>query len=192
MTRHFFDIGANAGQTFDWLATQPHDYRDHVFHCFEPSPRHFAALIAKLREQAARGYHINLYPLGLAGKTGIATLHEKDDSLGDSFQAWTASDHSPENIQNGYIVRAATLSLASAILQFTAPLDQVVLDIDAEGAEYEMLQNLGAVPEALQRVRRILVEFHHVRGKDCSIFKQALIEYYAKKGITLEVRGFVP
>ncbi len=192
MTRHFFDIGANVGQTFDWLATRPHSYKDHIVWCFEPSPRHFAALIAKANEQAKLGYKIRLCTFGLSGKSQVVPLFEKDDPLGDSLHEWTASDHTPENNTAGYTVMVATRSLASAILQCTAPDDTVVLDIDAEGEEYAMLLNLAAEQEAFRRVRRIMVEFHHVKGRDCAERKKELVTYYAKKGMPLECRGFVP
>jgi FkbM family methyltransferase len=189
--KHFFDIGANVGQTFDWLATQPHDYRDHQFWCFEPSPRHFAALIEKCRVQSAKGYRINLCPFGISGATEFVRFFEKDDPKGDSFEAWTASDHSPKNVTAGYAVMAATRSLSETIMALTDPGDTVVLDIDAEGAEYAMLLDLNG-HEAMSRVRRILVEFHFIAGRDCPESKKALVECYSRHGLQLEVRGFVP
>lgn len=188
---HFFDIGANVGQTFDWLATQPHDYKDHLFWCFEPSPRHFAALIAKCREQAAKGYRINLCPFGLADMSYVAKLYEKDDPQGDSFAEWTKSDHVPANRHGEYAVMGSMRSLSRFICEFTKPSDSIMLDIDAEGGEYAMLADLLANTDARLRVKRIMVEFHFVAGGDCRLRKQNFIDRFARKGLPLEVRGFV-
>ncbi len=192
MTRHFLDIGSNVGQTFDWVATQPHDYRDHLWSCFEPSPRQFSALLAKVEERASKGYRVRVCPFAVAGRNAIVPLFEKDDALGDSLHAWTESDHSPTNRPIGYMLMVATRSLSSVILELTSADDVVVLDIDAEGAEYEMLLNLAAAPDALRRVKRILCEFHHVKGRDCAQRKAELIAFYASKGLEIECRGFVP
>ena len=191
MSKIFFDIGANTGTTFDWLATQPHDYRDHTFYLFEPSPRHFAALLSRCEVKAKLGYSIRVCPFGLAGSTGIFPLWEKDDPQGDSFYGWTASDHTPKNISTGYDVVAAGVALAEAIRVITSPQDSVVLDIDAEGAEYDMLWDL-ARSRVLKRVTRIMVEFHHIPGRNPSERKKELVDWYAKHGHPLEVRGFVP
>ena len=74
--KHFFDVGGNIGQTFDWLATLSNDYSDHIIWIFEPSPRHYARLIAKCKEMSNK-YKIKLCPFGLGGKTEIARFFEK-------------------------------------------------------------------------------------------------------------------
>ena len=76
MAKHFFDVGGNIGQTFDWLATLSNDYSDHIIWIFEPSPRHYARLIAKCKEMSNK-YKIKLCPFGLGGKTEIARFFEK-------------------------------------------------------------------------------------------------------------------
>jgi FkbM family methyltransferase len=191
MKKHFFDIGGNIGQTFDWLATLPHNYADHTMWIFEPSPRHFAKLIEKCKKMSST-YTIKLCPFGIGGKTETTTFFEKDDDKGDSFRSWLASDHEVHNISQGYEVVASVVSLPEFILHATAPGDEIFLDIDAEGSEYAMLEALIQNPEALARVKEMIVEFHHIDDPEQSKKKQAIEEALKRTSIKLVVRGFVP
>ncbi|MHB1086941.1 MAG: FkbM family methyltransferase [Minisyncoccota bacterium] len=186
--KHFFDIGGNIGQTFDWLATLPHDYSDHIMWVFEPSPRHSAKLIAKCREMSSK-YTIKLCPFGLGGKTETSTFFEKDDDKGDSFQSWLASDHEVKNISQGYEVVASMISLPEFILHSTKEGDDIVLDIDAEGSEYTMLEALLKREAALKRVREVYVEFHFIKNMEKYMSKDALCSALAAYNITVHTRG---
>lgn len=159
--KHFFDIGGNNGQTFDYLATLDRSFKDHKFWVFEPSPRHFADLLTKCRQMAGE-YDIRVCPFGVGGVTGVRKFREKDDPRGDSFQPWLASDHVVYDVDNGYEVYSSVISLPEFILQHTGPKDTIVLDIDAEGSEYEMLASLISCPEAWRRVSEVMVEWHHI------------------------------
>lgn len=189
--KHFFDIGANTGQTFAWLQTQPHDYRDHTVWCFEPSPRHFAALLENVRSLSAK-YNVRICPFALTGKTGLRHLYEKDDQQGDSLHQHTASDHATANINNGYSVLCLAVSLSDIIFDVTQPEDEIVLDIDAEGEEYEMLQNLLHFPQLMARIHRIMVEWHFVDDVQAANEKRRIIAAFAMAGIVVESRGAVP
>ncbi|TAN51770.1 MAG: FkbM family methyltransferase [Methylococcaceae bacterium] len=188
--KHFFDIGGNIGQTFDWLATLPHDYSDHTLWIFEPSPRHYAQLLAKCRQMSAK-YTIKVCPFGLGGKTETQVFFEKDDDKGDSFEPWLASDHEVNNISQGYEVVASIVSLPEFILRVTGPDDAVVLDIDAEGSEYAMLEALVQNSAAMQRVSEIIVEFHHIKDQDRFMSKTAIEAELARYHVKLTTRGFV-
>lgn len=188
--KHFFDIGGNAGQTFDYLATLPRDYRDHKFWVFEPSPRHFAKLLEKCR-QMAHAYDICVCPFGIGGTTGIKQFREKDDPLGDSFMPWLASDHIVHDVDNGYQVLSAVISLPEFILAQTSKNDRIVLDIDAEGSEYEILAALTTVPSAWSRVSEIMVEWHHIGEKTLPITHEHLSALCAQHKIPLTHRGIV-
>jgi FkbM family methyltransferase len=188
-TKHFFDVGGNIGQTFDWLATLPHDYSDHMMWIFEPSPRHYAKLIEKCKEKSGR-YKIKLCPFGLGGKNETVTFFEKDDTKGDSFEPWLKSDHEVTNVSFGYEVVASVISLPEFILRVTEPGDAVVLDIDAEGSEYPMLEALVKNEEALGRVTEIIVEFHHIKNPARFMSKDALRAAIGKRPIKLLMRGF--
>ena len=189
-TKHFFDIGGNIGQTFDWLATLPRDYSDHTLWIFEPSPRHYAALIEKCKQMSSK-YKIKLCPFGLGGRTDTLTFFEKDDTKGDSFEPWLASDHEVRNISQGYEVVACIVSLPDFILRATGPEDEIVLDVDAEGGEYGMLEALIAAPEALGRVTQIIVEFHHIQDPRHGARKTAILEELRRHDTKLTIRGFV-
>ena len=182
MTKHFFDVGGNIGQTFDWLATLPHDYSDHTIWVFEPSPRHYTKLSKK--------YTIKLCPFGLGGKNDTITFYEKDDDKGDSFETWLKSDHEVTNIHQGYEVVASMISLPEFILKVTEPGDEVVLDIDSEGSEYPMLEALVKNPEAMKRVTEIIAEFHHIKNPERFMSKDELKAEIAKHNIKLLMRGF--
>lgn len=188
--KHFFDIGGNIGQTFDWLATLPHDYSDHVIWIFEPSPRHFGKLIEKC-EQMSKKYEIKLCPFGLGGKTEILKFYEKDDDKGDSFEPWLASDHEVTNVSHGYEVMASVISLPEFILLATGKDDTVFLDIDAEGSEYPMLEALLNNKEALGRIEGIIAEFHLIKNPDRYMNKEDLVEEFKKNNIEITARGFV-
>jgi len=189
MTKHFFDVGGNIGQTFDWLATLPHNYSDHVIWVFEPSPRHYAKLIAKCKEMSST-YTIKLCPFGLGGTSDTVTFYEKDDDKGDSFETWLKSDHEVTNIHQGYEVVASVISLPEFILKVTKPGDSVVLDIDSEGSEYPMLTALVKNPDAMARVKEIIAEFHHIKNPERFMSKDELKAEIAKHDIKLLMRGF--
>ena len=157
--KHFLDIGGHHGETFDFLNGR---YRDHVFWIFEPSPRHYAKLLDKCK-QMSKKYDIRICPFGIGGRTGLRVLFEKDDSMGDSLHAWTASDHVPRNVSNGYTIFVSVIALANFILTFTNPEDEIVLDIDAEGEEYEILSSLIHCDAAVRRVTEVMVEWHRIR-----------------------------
>jgi FkbM family methyltransferase len=85
MQQHFFDVGANNGQTFqDYLAPGSH-YDGWKVWCFEPSPRHWEQLIKTVNEYKTR-FQIVLCPFGLSDTTDMAPFYEKGDPRGDSFQ----------------------------------------------------------------------------------------------------------
>lgn len=190
--RHYFDIGANIGQTFDWLPLQKEDYRDCVFWCFEASPRHFAALISKVQSLSVQ---VRICPFAIADSNGVMPLLEKDDPMGDSLYPHLAAKHKPKNILNGYGVTVAVKSLPDVILGLTQPGDEIILDIDAEGCEYGMLNALLKSVQARRRVKRIMVEFHFIdeiqTGREAKEKKRLMLAYEVL-GVPLEIRGCVP
>lgn len=160
MKRHFFDVGANVGQTFDdYLLPRAAELTDTVIWCFEPSPRHLPALMAKV---ATLGLDVRICPFGLGGKTATPVFFQKDDPRGDSFSSYLASDHLTQNLKPGYTLHGAVFSVADFILANTDPADRITLKVDCEGSEYALLAHLLQSPEALDRIDRIMVEFHTI------------------------------
>jgi FkbM family methyltransferase len=186
--KHFFDIGGNHGQTFDYLDTLDRSYTDHIFWVFEPSPRHFAPLLEKCKSFSDR-YDIRVCPFGIGGTTEIRKFREKDDYMGDSFQTWHASDHEVFNIDNGYTVFSAIISLPEFIMKYTRQDDTIVLDIDTEGSEYEIMRALLDHPQALSRVKEIMVEWHHVSDGIATVLPEEVTSVCKQLDIRIVHRG---
>jgi FkbM family methyltransferase len=187
--KHFFDIGGNIGQTFDWLQTLPHNYNDYTIWVFEPSPRHHAQLIEKCKQMSSI-YNIKLCPFGIGAHTGTARFYEKDDLLGDSFESYIASDHEVTNINQGYEVIAPIVSLTDFIYESTSENDEIVLDIDTEGSEYPILNSLLRDITLIKRIKKIIVEFHYIKDRERFMTKKQYEDAFAKAGIDLTIRGF--
>src|SRR4051812_11169861 len=85
--QHFFDIGANTGQTFDDYLLKGDGFDGATIWCFEPSPRHTSALRTRCDFLLTTGHNwrINVCPFGLLDYTGWKRLFEKQDPRGDSF-----------------------------------------------------------------------------------------------------------
>jgi FkbM family methyltransferase len=157
---HFYDVGAAGGEAFDsYLWRAP--FAGWAVWCFEPSPRKWPALVAKA-ETVAEKYQVHLCPFALGGTTETARLWEKTEWFGDSLAECTASDHWTENLACAFEIRVPVVRISDFILQNTAPADRIVLKLDAEGAEFPILDDLLGCPAALARVSNILVEFHTV------------------------------
>ena len=196
--KHFFDIGGNVGQTFDWIETQGTRFLDHRIWVFEPGPRHFAKLLEKCKVMSAK-FDIVLCPFGVGGSAGLARFFSKDDDKGDSFEADVTADHKTTNLDLGFEIYPAVIGLGRLIELLTGPNDAVFLDIDAEGAEYVMLEALLEVKYdwLLPRISGIIAEFHHLPAPtpNClsSTQRKAKIEREFKRlGIPIVARGFVP
>lgn len=159
--KHFFDVGANIGQTFKDYLNPSTEFDGWDVWCFEPSPRHLPELMAECKRQSAHGrYKIHVCPFGLAFDSASSVFYQKDDPRGDSFAIDLESDHKPLNEDHGYSLHCATLSVAEFILQNTMPEDKILLKVDAEGSEYALLTDLLSSPISCSRISEILVEWH--------------------------------
>lgn len=158
---HFFDVGANIGQTFDDFLTRDPQYDGAAVWCFQPSPRHLPALMEKAASLRDR-YQIHVCPFGLRGRTDIRPFFEKDDPRGDSFESYLASDHVTQNLSPGYALHVPTYDIGDFISKHTHPEDRIILKLDCEGSEYELLFNLMYHP-SIKRIAHIYVEWHTIR-----------------------------
>lgn len=166
--RHFFDVGANTGQTFRWLAQSPAFDGWDVW-CFEPSPRHLHGLLGAAEEYGAR-YRVHVCPFGLVGdEAGVRGFYEKIDALADSFHADMRNDFGHFTPRSaGYQVHAYAHNIARFIRRWTEQGDEVVIKLDCEGAEWSLLMDLLDAPEKA-RVTRLLIEWHEIPGSSESI-----------------------
>jgi FkbM family methyltransferase len=165
MMRHFFDIGANTGQTFDWYLLKTNDYDGWHVWCFEPSAQNISALRKRCLEIVANnehGYKITLCPFGLSDAIRWPRIHETVDTLGDSIPALTfVGDIQVEKLVSELDVRCAVCDAANFILENTNRDDEIVLKIDCEGSEFEILESLLYYPlTVLPRIKKILIEYH--------------------------------
>ena len=183
--KHFLDVGANIGQTFDDFLTKTTEWDGATVWCFEPSPRHVPALMEKAKELSAR-YKINICPFGLADCTTMATFFQKDDARGDSFAQILYSDHVTENLETGYQLSLLVLSITDFLNAQTKPEDEVTIKLDCEGSEYGILSDLfinGA--KLAPRIKKIYLELHTT---ECNTPKNAaaLIVGLQRMGIVTE------
>jgi FkbM family methyltransferase len=163
---HFFDIGANIGQTFDQFLCRTNEYDGWTIWCFEPSPRHLAQLLAKAQEQRTR-FIIKICPFGFHGEPGTVRFYEKTDARGDSFyETLTMGYGVVPNADNGYEVISAAQVLSSFILKNVAENDRLTIKIDCEGAEFPILRDLLNNPHALRMCSKLYVEWHMTEPND--------------------------
>lgn len=180
--RHFFDVGANIGQTFDdYLLPRAADLTESVIWCFEPSPRHLPALMAKV---ATVGLDVRVCPFGLGGRTATPVFFQKDDPRGDSFSAHLESDHLTQNLAPGYTLHGAVFDIVDFILAHTAREDRILLKLDCEGSEYDLLARLLESEAAVARIDMILVEWHTI-APEPAINQHGLKHLYEHAGIPL-------
>jgi FkbM family methyltransferase len=161
MTRHFFDIGANVGQSLDEFLCKRPEFDGAAVWLFEPSPRHVPALMERCATFSSR-YKIRVCPFAVSSSSGVFDFYQKDDPRGDSLFEKVKADHEQANISPGFGLRVATVGVVNLVLHCTEPGDKVVLKLDCEGAEYGILSALLGSPAAIDRLDSVLVEWHTV------------------------------
>lgn len=158
MHRHFFDIGANDGNTFDLFLNKAKEYHGWNVWCFEPSPKHMNSLLAKAKE-ASDTFKVFVCPFGLSGKTEVLPFYEMvNNTVSDSFipvGLFATLDTDPK-----YRVVGSCVSASDFIRAYTSDIDEIVLKVDCEGSEYGLYENLLANPDILSRIKKIYNEWH--------------------------------
>lgn len=158
MSSHFFDVGANVGQTFDQFLCTTNIYDGWTVWCFEPSPRHHSALLTKSQQMRDR-FVVKVCPFGLSDRSAVVRFFEKDDALGDSFEERLSGMRSTSNLSNGYEIMAPVFSVCDFIKHMTNDNDVIHMKIDAEGAEYAILSDLSRNNRS-NKIKKLWVEFH--------------------------------
>lgn len=183
---HFIDVGANVGQTFDEYLSRDPAYDGWTVWCLEPSPRHWPGLCATAERYRER-YNIHLCNFGLHAATGSGVFYQKDDPRGDSFYAHLESDHLTANLAAGHTMHIATTGIVDFLQHYIPAGDAATLKLDCEGSEYAILTALACAPTAvLERVRRILVEWHTIRTPENLLHPAELVARFADLGCPLE------
>jgi FkbM family methyltransferase len=140
------DVGAHVGSFTLWLAEQ---YPGVRAVCFEPDPDAFRYLTRN-----ARGLGAALHQRAVGASSGTKTLHRPIAGGGVSTLRVTAG---------GDEVAVEVVSLEEVL---AALPDVSLLKVDCEGCEYELL--LDAPAASWQCVRRVVLEYHAVRGREPS------------------------
>ena len=184
-SRHFFDVGANTGQTFDAFLAKDRQYDGWRVWCFEPSPRHLPELMTKAQQYGSL-YDIQLCPFGLRGEAGILPLHQKSDTRGDSFEPYLGVGAEVPNLYVNYTLHVPAAKVDDFILANTNAGDKITLKLDCEGSEYGILQALACRHRALERVERIFVEWHSISPENPGKLMNHLMQAYELLGHPLE------
>lgn len=189
--KHFFDVGANNGSTFDrYITKHPELDGAHIW-CFEPSPRCWPALMAKA-ESLSKRYAITLCTFGLSGIWGASQFFQQSLTEGDTFIpnaiSFMGTPAIPEKL--GWNMMAATIPLSSFIVLKTDPTDEITVKLDCEGTEYSMLKDLLKLEDARSRIKKLMVEWHIVPGIDYVKEGQELKEEFARCGRPIEGWGY--
>jgi FkbM family methyltransferase len=157
MKKHFFDIGANDGNTFDLFLNGSDKYKNWNVWCFEPSAKHFASLLNAATRNSDK-FNITVCPFGLGGKTEILQFHEMiNNTVSDSLFTDVGGTINPNP---KYKLVCSIISITEFMENNTSPEDEVVLKVDCEGAEYEIYEDLLNKPELLKRITTIYNEWH--------------------------------
>ncbi len=184
MSSHFFDVGANVGQTFDQFLCKTNLYDGWTVWCFEPSPRHHAALLTKSQEMRDR-FVVKVCPFGLSDRSAIVRFFEKDDALGDSFEESLSGMRKTNNLSNGYEIMAPVFSVCDFIKHMTKHDDIIHMKIDAEGAEYAILSDL-ARSELRYPIKKLWVEFHDCTSDKKYRNRDELKNQFKESGLPIE------
>ncbi len=185
MSSHFFDVGANVGQTFDQFLCQTNVYDGWTVWCFEPSPRHHAALLEKSQQMRDR-FVVKVCPFGLSDRSAIIRFFEKDDAMGDSFEERLSGLRQTNNLSKGYEIMAPVFSICDFIKNMTKDNDLIHLKIDAEGAEYAILSDLSRSDNLRSRVKKLWVEFHGCDSDTKYGSRQDLENKFKELGLPIE------
>ncbi len=165
--KHFFDVGAHIGQTFNWLP-QTAEYDGYHIWCFEPSIRHLGALRQRCLDVKAgheRGWEITICPFALSNKTGWTSFYEKNDHFGDSLfpELYVFNDY-VANSPTAPKILCPTINAADFITREIPPIDRIVMKIDAEGSEYDILESVLGSPDASAHIEKFILEFHGINS----------------------------
>lgn len=136
-----FDVGGFEGQ---WASDLFARYCCCI-HLFEPVPEYFARIESRFR----RNPNIRVYPFGLAGANGSATIHVCGDASSTHVMA------------AGGAGRDHVISLVSAVdfirEQGIEHID--LMKINIEGGEYELLETMLEAG-LVERIANVQVQFH--------------------------------
>lgn len=159
------DIGMNIGLASLFFAKE---YGAQV-HAFELIPSTFELAQRNLHLNPELAAKITVHPFGLSDKDSELQIRfsPQDRAGGSMFSTTSLSDATDVN--------ATVKDVAPFLSQAIEDLDgrQLVLKVDAEGAEYEILERLDS-EGLLPKVNVVLLEWHPRQGKDPEELRERL------------------
>jgi len=188
--RHFFDIGANAGQTFDDYLCKGGGFDGATIWCFEPSPRHLGALHEKceLMSRTDHNWRINICSFGLLDRTGWTRVFEKRDPRGDSiFPELYLGNQYIENRETSLGTFCQTHDIVDFIMSNVVTPDTVTIKIDTEGSEFKIVKRILGASEVWPLIEKLMVEWHGVGAVNGQHDEAVELEKRAKEcGVSME------
>jgi len=182
--RVVFDIGAHQGTTFDYWLLKTKKFDGGRVFCFEPSPRSLPLLLQKAHQLRHR-FNIVVCPFALTDYAGTVPFYQKkSDPCADTI---FGGNGDPGDIDCGYALHVACLPLTGFMAHNTDSEDELHLKIDAEGVEYDILDDLLRRPDLLKRVKELRVEFHPVQPEER---QHRLRRQFAEAGCAITEWGF--
>lgn len=148
------DIGANVG-VFTLRAAEL--FPGVRISAFEPSPVAYEQLVQNVRANPALT-KIDAHRCAVVGSSDVHDVEFWIDAAGSPCS--TLIESAVRDGAAGRWEKVPALSLSS-ILVSAGAVD--LLKLDVEGAEYEIMRETA--PAALARVRRIVVEYHPIKGR---------------------------
>lgn len=157
------DVGANIGDTllyFKYL------YPDSAVVCFEPHPEAYKLLTENISRNHFK--NVKTFQVGLGDHDGSLTLYSSD--FGNYRTASNSKDWASTALLNvdpkgltvkSYKVKVEKLSARLKHLELSR-ID--LLKIDAEGAEFSILNDLNT-KNMLKPIRKIILEYHPLTDK---------------------------
>lgn len=192
---HFFDIGANVGQTFDDFLLKTNEYDGWHVWCFEPSARHIPALLERTAALSDR-FTIHVCAFGLSDQTGPFEFYEKIDPRGDSFEHYLASGSNvTDNVDRKVKHLSFCMNAAEFIEQYIPEGDRIWLKVDAEGSEYRILTAIlnraGWDNDLSRRFLGASVEWHRIKELGDGVLGTAdLCNRYRERNLVLGTWGY--
>ena len=170
------DIGANIGA---WVLRLAEQHPQVTGICYEPDPA-AAPYLTRNLEVNGLAARVAVRSEAVSDQTGTALLHQAEP--GDGTSSLRSVSHVSHFERE---TRVRTVSFSDAIEHVTG--DVSLLKIDCEGAEYDIVKR--SPPDAWQRVRRIVVEYHPAPPEKVDALRARLTEL-GFKVIKERLRGY--
>jgi len=136
------------GSDISWDLQLIEHFNLHI-HAFDPSP----GSVAWIEEQDLPG-EFHFHPYGLAGRDGEISFAEPAEPGIHSLFAMNSEGGTAEGLKQHVL----PVQRLATILKTLGHSKIDILKMDIEGAEYEVIDDIIALPEP---VPQVLIEFHH-------------------------------